>query len=67
MSKLNIKITLNFLFSIQMFALYMFVVDEQFFKQSVFSISNVYIKIFKKKNIWSAKWILHRDLTIPDS
>jgi hypothetical protein len=49
MSKSIIKITLTFLFSIKMIALYVFVADEQLFKQSVFSISSVYIKIFKKK------------------
>ena len=49
-----------------MIELYEFVSDEQFFKASVVSVSNVYSKIFKKKNICSAKWILHRDLTFPD-
>jgi hypothetical protein len=38
MSKSNIKITLTFLFGIQMIALYKFVADEQLFKQSVVSI-----------------------------
>jgi len=67
MSKPYIKITLTFLFIIQMIALYVFVASEQLFKQSVFSISNKHSKIFKKQSIWSAKWILHHDLVFPDS
>jgi len=68
MSNSNIKITLTFLFIIQMTAIYVFVADEQlYFKQSVVSISNMHNKIFKKNNILSAKWILHHDLIFPGS
>lgn len=67
MSKSNIKITLTFLFIIQIIALYVFVAEEQLFKHSVFSISNMHSKILKKQSIWLAKWILHHDLVFPDS
>jgi hypothetical protein len=49
MSNSNVTITLTFRLSIKMFALHEFVADEQSFKQSVISISNVYSKYYLKK------------------